>query len=121
MDSHISYPEIVKRILQIHATFYSQGSRWPLRTVFDDTQHSYLLMDIGWRDYEYIHNAMIHIDIIEQKIWIQNDDTEQGVAGDLLEAGVGKDDIVLGFRPPDLRQYTGFASVDTPVASRDLA
>ena len=37
------------------------------------------------------------------------DDTEEGVATDLLEAGVPKEDIVLGFRHPKVRQHTGFA------------
>jgi hypothetical protein len=36
-------------------------------------------------------------------------DTEEGVATDLLEAGVLKEDIVLGFRHPKIRQHTGFA------------
>lgn len=117
MDAHINYAEIVKRILQTYAMFYSQGSDRVVRTVFDDEQQSYLLVDMGWRGDEYIHNAIIHIDILEQKIWIQNDDTERGVAADLLEAGVEKRDIVLGFRPPDLRIYTGFASMNIPQIS----
>ena len=40
---------------------------------------------------------------------IQYDDTEEGIATDLLEAGVPKADIVLGFRHPKIREYTGFA------------
>ncbi|BAY29391.1 fdxN element excision controlling factor protein [Nostoc carneum NIES-2107] len=35
--------------------------------------------------------------------------TEEGVASDLLAAGVPKEDIVLGFRHPKIRQHTGFA------------
>ncbi len=54
---------------------------------------------------------MIHIDIINGKIWIQCDFTEEGVANELVELGVPKTDIVLGFRSPHMRQFTGFASV----------
>jgi hypothetical protein len=39
---------------------------------------------------------------------IQYDETEEGIATDLLEAGVPKEDIVLGFRYPKIREYTGF-------------
>lgn len=49
------------------------------------------------------------MDLIDNKIWIQFDDTEEGVATDLMEAGIPKEDIILGFRHPKLRQYTGFA------------
>jgi len=44
------------------------------------------------------------------KIWIQRDGTERGIASDLTEAGIPNDHIVLGFREPELRQYTGFAA-----------
>ena len=52
---------------------------------------------------------MIHVDLIDDKIWIQYDGTEDGIATELVELGVPKEDIVLGFRHPKLRQYTGFA------------
>ncbi len=43
------------------------------------------------------------------KVWIQCDETEEGIATDLMEAGISKEDIVLGFRYPKVRKYTGFA------------
>ena len=36
--------------------------------------------------------------------------TEEGIATDLLEAGVPKEDIVLAFQPPDVRRFTEFAT-----------
>jgi len=51
----------------------------------------------------------VHIDIKNGKIWIQHDGTERGVANDLVEWGVPKEDIVLAFHAPYRRQYTGFA------------
>jgi hypothetical protein len=68
-----------------------------------------MLLDIGWYGHEYIHHTPIHVDIIDGKIWVQYDDSEEGIATDLLAAGVPRQDIVLGFRPPELRQYTEFA------------
>lgn len=52
---------------------------------------------------------MIHIEIIDGKVWIQRDWTEEVVAGELVEAGIPKIDIVLGFKPPEIRPYTEFA------------
>ncbi|BAU11123.1 FdxN element excision controlling factor protein [Leptolyngbya sp. NIES-3755] len=57
----------------------------------------------------YLHATPIHSSLVGGKIWVQYDDTEEGIAGDLMEAGVSRDDIVLGFRHPKLRQHTGFA------------
>ncbi|WP_238987010.1 element excision factor XisI family protein [Lyngbya aestuarii] len=53
--------------------------------------------------------VVFHLDIIEGKIWVQRDDTEDGITPELVEAGIPKDRIVLGFHLPDVRPYTGFA------------
>jgi len=39
---------------------------------------------------------------------IQYDGTSPGVAVELAESGIPKEDIVLGFRPPRVRPHTGF-------------
>jgi hypothetical protein len=43
------------------------------------------------------------------KFWIEEDWTEEGVATELLEAGVPSSDIVLAFHEPAMRQHTEFA------------
>lgn len=52
---------------------------------------------------------MLHLDIIDGKVWIQHDGTEEGVASELTAAGIPKESIVLGFRHPRVREHTGFA------------
>jgi hypothetical protein len=51
----------------------------------------------------------VHIDIIGDKVWIQYDGSSYPVAEALMEAGIPREDIVLGFHPENLRQHTGFA------------
>jgi hypothetical protein len=53
---------------------------------------------------------VLHIDIKRDKIWIQHDGTEGGLAGRLVEAGVPKEDIVLAFHAPYKRRFTEFAT-----------
>ena len=114
MDTRVSYEKIVKEVLSAYAAFYAQGGGQPLHPVFDDEHKSYMLLKIGWQGLKYIHSATIHLEILGDKIWIQSDHTEEGIATDLLEAGVPREDIVLGFRPPHIRKHTGFAVVETP-------
>ena len=47
--------------------------------------------------------------IINGKIWIQKDATEEGIATDLENLGVPKDKIVLAFHSPTLRKYGEYA------------
>lgn len=50
-----------------------------------------------------------HFDIVDEKIWIQQNNTEAMIADELVERGVPATDIVLGFVVPDARQFSGFA------------
>jgi XisI protein len=56
-----------------------------------------------------VHGCLIHLDIIDGKIWVQRDETEDGVTYELVDAGIPKDQIVLGFHPADVRPHTGYA------------
>ncbi|NEO02004.1 MAG: XisI protein, partial [Moorea sp. SIO3I7] len=51
----------------------------------------------------------VHVDIKDGKIWIQHDGSEIAIADQLVELGVPKQDIVLAYQAPIMRQYTEFA------------
>ncbi len=56
------------------------------------------------------------IDIIDGKLSIQHDGTEEGIAHKLVAAGVPKDTIVLGFKSVERRklQILQFLSLHNP-------
>lgn len=56
-----------------------------------------------------LYGVLIHIDLKNNKVWIQYDGTEVGVANELLERGIPREDIVLAYHSPFMRQYDGFA------------
>jgi hypothetical protein len=65
---------------------------------------------VGWRySITRIYGCIIHVDIINNKIWVQHDGTEEEIADKLLGRGVPKQDIVLAYHAPHVRQYTEFA------------
>lgn len=65
---------------------------------------------VGWDGNHHVHSTLIHVDAIEGKNWIQHDETEEGVAPDLVAAGVPPERIVLGFKSPARRAVTGYAA-----------
>jgi hypothetical protein len=108
MDTLANYREIIERVLSEYAQIpYSYGNIQS-QTVFDPLGDHYLLMNIGWDD-RRVHGCLVHVDIIHDKIWIQRDGTEKGIATELVAAGVPKDRIVLGFRAPEIRKFTEYA------------
>ena len=110
MDTLDTYRQIIETTLKEYASIpYAYGDI-QTETVFDRANDHYLLVNVGWRDNRRIHGAIVHIDIINGKVWIQRDGTEHGMANDFVKAGIPKDQIVLGFREPEVRSYTEFAA-----------
>ena len=109
MDTRSSYRHIIEQLLNEYAQIpYAYGDV-VRQTVFDREGDHYLLMLVGRDGIRRVHGCLIHLDLINEKIWIQRDGTEHGIANDLLAAGVPHEHIVLAFRSPTMRQYTDFA------------
>jgi len=111
MDTLDKYRKIIEQVLSDYAAVPYVNGKFLTETIFDQKCDHYLLINVGWHNGRRVHSCIIHLDIIEGKIWIQQDGTESGIALDLEELGVPKEDIVLGFREPELRIYTGYAAV----------
>ena len=63
----------------------------------------------GFEGTKRFNYAVIDVEIINGKIWIHYDGTEEGVATYFLDKGVPKEDIVLAFYSPEKRKLTEFA------------
>jgi XisI protein len=103
----LNYSDLVEKILKQYATIeVEQGTE--VESIADRVKGHYLVMFIGWRDEVQVYGSLIHIDIKGDTIGIQRDGTPEGIAQQLVEAGVPKNKIVLGYRSPFVRQFTGF-------------
>ena len=110
MDTRLKYRNIIKRILQNHADYRATlPDAYTSQVIFDDERAQYLVLDFGWDGNQYLHTTPIHLSLIGDKVWVQYDDTEEGVVTDLTQAGIPNENIVLGFRHPRVREHTGFA------------
>ncbi|MFG6104887.1 element excision factor XisI family protein [Leptothoe sp. EHU-05/26/07-4] len=72
-----------------------------------------MIVILGGKGYRYEHSCTVNIDIIDDKIWIQRDGTEDDFAIDLENAGIPKEHIFLSFKPPELRPTTDYATCTT--------
>jgi hypothetical protein len=108
MDKLGSKRDLIERILREYAAIpYAHGDiqRIP---IFDRAGDHYVLMIAGW-DGRRVHGCIVHVDIIDGKFWIQRDGTEYGIARELVDAGVPKDQIVLAWKSPESRKLTEYA------------
>jgi hypothetical protein len=109
MDTLETYRQIIEAVLNEYAKIpYAYGDI-QTEIISDRKSDHYLLINVGWNKDRRIHGCLVHIDIIDGKVWIQRDGTEEGIAVGLEQGGIPKDRIVLGFRPPEIRKYTDYA------------
>ena len=109
MDKLTRYRAIVRQIIERYAQYKPVNAEVEIEAIADLAKDHYEVLQVGWQGERRVHGAVIHLDIINGKIWIQHDGTNWPVADALLEAGVPKEDIVLGFHPEYVRQDTEFA------------
>ena len=106
------YQQYIRQLLSERAERISAQRHAPeyeVQTVFDDERNHYQLLYVGWRGNKRDFGCILHLDIKAGKIWIQHDGTEIGIANQLVEMGVPRQDIVLAFHEPEVRQFTDFA------------
>ncbi|BAY27997.1 XisI protein [Calothrix sp. NIES-2100] len=107
------YRQYIRQILserQKRASMSRNYEEYEVQTIFDEQQDHYQLLYVGWRGNKRDFGCILHLDIKDGKIWIQHDGTEVGIANQLVDMGVPKQDIILAFHEPYIRQFTEFGS-----------
>ncbi|MFP4102161.1 element excision factor XisI family protein [Coleofasciculus sp.] len=104
----LNYRQLVQAILKRHLG-NQLNSNTEVQLIFDLERDRYQVLHIGWEGLSRVFGCIIYVEIKDGKIWIERDGTEIGVANELVEAGVPKQDIVLAFHAPYKRKFTEFA------------
>ena len=102
--------QIVKELLILHL---HQLANCPgIRTIpiFDDERGHYQLLEIGWAsDGNRVLTPLIHCDVMNGKVWVQENRTDADLAQELIRLGLAHQEIVLGLHPASMRDLSDFA------------
>ena len=110
MDKLDLYRQLTQQSLEKRAKLRSKNDPVESQTIFDPQSDRYLLINVGWKNSNTrIYGCVLHVDIRDGKIWVQHDGTEDAIADQLVTLGVPKQDIVLAYHAPYVRQYTEYA------------
>ncbi|MDX2302318.1 MAG: XisI protein [Microscillaceae bacterium] len=110
MDKITKYQQIILEVLKRYASI--KKNLTPLiksHLIIDKENHHYQLLSMGWQKNQHVFTVAFHVEIIGEKVWIQQNNTDVMIADELCESGILKSDIVLGFIPEKVREATGFA------------
>jgi hypothetical protein len=107
--THNQLKQAIIQILQEYLDFLGNDPESQLQLIIDEKNDHYLLLETGWHKNQRIYGNLIHCDIINEKIWIQQDGTEEGIANELVKLGISPQQIVLAFKTAERRKITDFA------------
>ena len=108
MDKVAKYRQAIQKLLSQYVQPETSNDKVEVQLLFDDKRDHYQWMDVGWKGTKRIYYCIMHLDIRDGKIWLQQNLTDQDPAEDLIEMGVAREDIVLGLQPPYKRPYTDY-------------
>ena len=84
MDKIAQYRTIIKKIFKEYADtrIPANDTNPGYQLIFDDQGDHYLLYRTSWKDeLRRIHFCIFHIDIINDKLWVQEDATDFDLVG----------------------------------------
>ncbi len=106
MDKVAQYKKLVRQVIEEVAAFFRPGEPVEPQIILDDERGHYLLFSVGWEGKNWHYASIVHIDVRpDGKVWLQHDGTDLVLADELVRKGIPKQDIVLGFQSPVMRQY----------------
>lgn len=111
MDKIAQYQTIIVKLLEeLAARSYSNAPGIERQVVTDLVHHHYQLLHLGWHRGRFAYTPLLHFDIRDGKIWVQQNGTELEIADVLIARGVRPQDVVLGFVPEPERAALKFAA-----------
>lgn len=112
MDQVTRYNEIAKTVItEIFERFAKSEGEVLYQLIMDEKSRNYILLTDGWIDESRFYGILIHIQVKEDgRVWLHDDNTDLIVVDWLLERGIPKKDMVLGWHTPSMRPDTEFAT-----------
>ncbi|MDF5707005.1 MAG: XisI protein [Nostoc sp. S4] len=94
MDKLEQYRQCIQNLLSNYAATPFANGEIESQTVFDLQQNRYQVMNVGWDGNRRVHGCVLHLDIKDGKIWVQQNTTELRIAHELVAMGIPKEDII---------------------------
>ena len=110
MDRTKKYQQVIIGLLEEYSSIqpsYPTGLRDEV--VADTVRNHFQLVSLGWEGPRFVYEVVFHLDILDGKVWIQQNNSEADLIAELVERGVPKSDVVVGFQPAAIRALPGYA------------
>ena len=110
MDTIKKYQQAILDILEPFAAQQIANPGLEKQLIADLVRHRFQVIIQGWENgNKFVNSTLLHLEIKEDKIWVQQNWTEIQIAQELVKRGVPATQIVLGFLPEYMREDSAYA------------
>ena len=109
MDTIEVQRSAIARVFRSWEQYPASISKFRITGVMDTPHDRYTLTHVDFDGERYRSHLLAQLEIRNGKIWILTDNTEEGIAPELVAEGIPKDQIVLGYYSPGMRAQGDFA------------
>lgn len=111
MDKIEKYKNIIQKELEYQASIpFENAPDLKRYLIVNESKTQFILMVLGWHEECYKHYCMFHVELIDDMIWVHQDNTDIGIAKRFSNESIPKKDIVLGFLAPYARELSDYAT-----------
>lgn len=90
MDKITNYRDCVIKLLTSYANDDVSDNEVEVQLILDTERNHYQWMNVGWQELNRIYRCVMHFDIKDGKIWLQQNLTDLKPAEELVEMGIPK-------------------------------
>jgi XisI protein len=104
------YERLLIKLMSNYIQERSPRKGFNYQLITDTKNHHFQVIRNGWDDDLLIHQLIFHFEVkADNKIWLWVNQTDIDVGQVLQLQGVPNSDIVLGFFPPYMREWSDYA------------
>ena len=104
--------QIVTEYVKSYANWVSNNSKYDYHLITDKEKGHIQLFKVGFnQEGKFRFHIIFHFQIKEKgKVWVLVNNTDIEVGIEFMKKGISNQQIVVGFIPPKLREYSGYAT-----------
>ena len=94
MDSTLSYADILTKVMRAEEQFQPSFVPVKIVPVCDPASGQFLLVAVGWEGRRRVDSILFHAQLLDGRVVIETDNTEEGLKPILIEAGIRAEDFL---------------------------
>jgi hypothetical protein len=107
------YRQIAQTVSSELAAFFEKAyskSGGEIMFINDKAKGQFLIFNDSWQHETRDYGCVCHIEVKDNgRVWLRHDGTDIEIGQQLLDAGIEKSDLVIGFHSPKMREWSDFA------------